>query len=115
MISVSINIAKIDRSKLYESTKTGTKYLNLLLLNQEDTFGNRILIQPVSKEAYAQGVRGEQVGTWKEFQPKSQSKTSASAAASKPRPHSDGVFESPEQAYDTAKRSADIGDTEIPF
>jgi hypothetical protein len=67
MISISVNTSKIDRSKLYESPKTGTKYLNLILLNQEDRFGNRMIIQPVSREAYAAGERGEQVGTWKEF------------------------------------------------
>ena len=39
MISISVNTSKIDRFKLYESPKTGTKYLNLILLNQEDRFG----------------------------------------------------------------------------
>ena len=67
MISISVNTSKIDRFKLYESPKTGTKYLNLILLNQEDRFGNRMVIQPVSREAHAAGERGEQVGTWKEF------------------------------------------------
>jgi hypothetical protein len=70
VISISVNTSKIDRSKLYESPKTGAKYLNLILVNQEDQFGNRMVIQPVSREAYAAGERGEQVGTWKKLEPK---------------------------------------------
>jgi hypothetical protein len=69
MISISVNTSKIDRSKLCESPKTGAKHLNLILLNQEDQFGNRMVIQPVSRKAYQAGERGQQVGTWKKLEP----------------------------------------------
>jgi hypothetical protein len=73
MISISVSLPKIDEALLFEG-KNG-HYLNLILLTEKDKFGNLIVVQPVSKEAYARGERGPAVGIWKEFGAKPGSQT----------------------------------------
>jgi len=65
MISISINVSKIDKAHLYEG-KQG-KYLNLVLWETpDDTYGNDYrVVQGVSKEARASGVKGAILGNGK--------------------------------------------------
>ena len=65
MISVSINVSKIDKAHLYEG-KSG-KYLNLVLWEtQDDKYGNDYrVVQGVSKEARAAGTKGAILGNGK--------------------------------------------------
>lgn len=65
MISVSINVSKIDKAHLYEG-KQG-KYLNLVLWETEnDKYGNDYrVVQGVSKEARQSGVKGAILGNGK--------------------------------------------------
>lgn len=65
MISVSINVSKIDKAHLYEG-KSG-KYLNLVLWESpDDKYGNDYrVVQGVSKEARASGVKGAILGNGK--------------------------------------------------
>lgn len=65
MISVSINVSKIDKAHLYEG-KSG-KYLNLVLWESpDDKYGNDYrVVQGVSKEARAKGVKGAILGNGK--------------------------------------------------
>lgn len=65
MISVSINLSKIDKSELYEG-KNG-KYLNLLIKETpNDKYGNDYMVtQSVSKESRENGKNGEIVGNGK--------------------------------------------------
>ena len=96
MISVSVDLSKIDKARLFRSTKSGRLYLNLVLLDQTDSYGNLIAIQPVGKEEYAKGKRGEQVGRWKELR----AKATAPPAAKHPTASAgDGLFDTPEAAY----------------
>jgi len=65
MISVSINVSKIDKDHLYEG-KQG-KYLNLVLWETpDDKYGNDYrVVQGVSKEARAAGTKGAILGNAK--------------------------------------------------
>jgi hypothetical protein len=65
MISVSINVSKIDKAHLYEG-KQG-KYLNLVLWETpDDKYGNDYrVVQGVSKEARAAGTKGAILGNAK--------------------------------------------------
>lgn len=65
MISVNINVSKIDKAHLYEG-KSG-KYLSLVLWESpDDKYGNDYrVVQGVSKEARAQGVKGAILGNAK--------------------------------------------------
>ena len=65
MISVSINVTKIDKAHLYEG-KQG-KYLNLVLWETpDDKYGNDYrVVQGVSKEARAAGTKGAILGNAK--------------------------------------------------
>ena len=66
MISIFVQCGKIDPERLYKSEKTGKRYLNLILLEQRDEYGNLVVIQPVTKQEFTAGRRGEVVGRWKE-------------------------------------------------
>jgi hypothetical protein len=66
MLSVNIKLSRLREDLLYHG-KNGETYLNLILVDKEDRFGNLTVIQPVSREAYASGERGEAVGTWKDL------------------------------------------------
>jgi len=76
MISVSVNVSKIDKSHFYEG-KNG-KILNLILWETpNDKFGNAYRVdQGVSKEARLKGIKGPILGNAKVF--------GQAAAAAKP-------------------------------
>ena len=69
MISVSIDLSKLDESHFYAGK--ATTFLNVLLTSQTNRFGNFEVIQGISKEQYAAGVRGEVCGTWRDLGGKS--------------------------------------------
>ena len=69
MISVSIDLSKLDESHFY--TGKSTTFLNVLLTSQTNRFDNLEVIQGVSKEHYAAGVRSEVCGTWRDLGGKS--------------------------------------------
>jgi len=67
MISLKIDVNKIDKSRLFEGTK-GT-YLDAVLIETPDNqYGDDyMIVQSVSKEEREQGVRGEILGNAKIF------------------------------------------------
>ena len=62
MISVSIDLSKLDESYFFKG-KT-SNFLNVLLTN---TYGKLEVVQAVGKDAYAAEIRGAVVGTWREL------------------------------------------------
>lgn len=80
MISVSINLSKIDKSELYEG-KNG-KYLNLLIKETpDDKYGNDYMVtQSVSKESRDGGKKGAIVGNGKNFATNNSDSSSTSSA-----------------------------------
>lgn len=65
MISVNVNVSLIDKAHLYEGKKG--KYLTLVLWETpDDKYGNDYrVVQGVSKEARASGVKGAILGNAK--------------------------------------------------
>jgi len=65
MISVNVNVSLIDKAHLYEGKKG--KYLSLILWETpDDKYGNDYrVVQGVSKEARAKGVKGAILGNAK--------------------------------------------------
>lgn len=64
MIKLNINVAKIDKSKLFKGEK-GT-YLNAVLKDHPDDYGNDgFIAMDTTKEERESGVRGEIIGKWK--------------------------------------------------
>ena len=65
MISVNVNVSLIDKTHLYEGKKG--KYLSLILWETpDDKYGNDYrVVQGVSKEARAKGVKGAILGNAK--------------------------------------------------
>jgi hypothetical protein len=67
LITMSINLSKLDRSELYVG-KTGDKYLNaqFYLKDEPDQYGHHGMItQSISKERREAGERGEILGNAK--------------------------------------------------
>ena len=75
MITVSIDVNKVDKNKLKDGNK-GAKYLDLVLFENrdgEDRFGNHgFVCQSLTKEERANGVRGAIIGNYKNWQGASQ-------------------------------------------
>jgi len=69
MISAKINVMNIDKSKLFPG-KNGAKYLDIVLIETEnDRYGNDfVVVQGVSKEERAAGVKGSILGNAKSFE-----------------------------------------------
>ena len=65
ILRLSIDVSKIDKSKLYRGKK-GT-YLNCaVLLRETDQYGNDgMIVQDVSKEEREQGIKGAILGNGK--------------------------------------------------
>jgi hypothetical protein len=67
-IDISLDVSKIDKTALYESPKTGKKYLNLtvLLREEKDKYQNDgFIVQKISKERKAAGEKGAILGNAK--------------------------------------------------
>ena len=67
-IDISIDVSKIDKTALYESPKTGKKYLSMSLLIREekDKYGNDgFIVQKISQARKAAGERGPILGNGK--------------------------------------------------
>ena len=67
-IDISIDVSKIDKTALYESQKTGKKYLSMSVLIREDKdqYGNDgFIVQKISKERKDAGERGPILGNCK--------------------------------------------------
>lgn len=67
-IDISIDVSKIDETALYESPKTGKKYLSMTLLIREekDQYGNDgFIVQKISKARKDAGERGPILGNGK--------------------------------------------------
>jgi hypothetical protein len=66
MIFAKIDVTKINKARIFEGKKG--KYLDLVLLYEPDDFGNTGKVrQSISKEERDRGVKGEEIGTWKDF------------------------------------------------
>lgn len=70
MISFSINVAKIEKSRIVEG-KGGAKYVNFVMLENQDgpdRYGNtHIIKQSVTQEERERGVKLPIIGNGKEF------------------------------------------------
>lgn len=90
MIKLNINVAKIDKSKLFKGEK-GT-YLNAVLKDHPDDYGNDgFIAMDTTKEERESGVRGEIIGKWKHVGGvKPQSKKSLSQRPAPPSDDDDG-------------------------
>ena len=67
-IDISLDVSKIDKTALYESPKTGKKYLNIsvLIRDEKDQYGNDgFIVQKISKERKASGEKGPILGNAK--------------------------------------------------
>ena len=67
-IDISLDVSQIDKTALYESPKTGKKYLNLtvLLREEKDQYQNDgFIVQKISKERKAAGEKGPILGNAK--------------------------------------------------
>ena len=89
MITLKIDVTKIDKAHLFVGTKG--KYLDVVLRENKDgpdKYGNDgFVVQGVSKEARAAGTKGPIIGNWKRMQ--------RAAGAATPKPASPGA--KPEQ------------------
>lgn len=67
-IDISLDVSKIDKTALYESPKTGKKYLNIsvLIRDEKDQYKNDgFVVQKISKERKASGEKGPILGNAK--------------------------------------------------
>lgn len=85
MITVKIDITKIDKSKLFEG-KNGAKYLDVILWEvSDDKYGNDYrAVQSVSSQDRANGVRGAILGSAKILK---RSEPASRPAPSNPKEH----------------------------
>lgn len=84
MATVSINLSKLSKDKLFTSEKTGDTFANLVVwINSEpDKYGNHISVQEsVSKEAREAGEKGKYVGNGRVYESKKSAQVKASTAA----------------------------------
>jgi hypothetical protein len=83
VISLKIDLTKIDKKRIYVSEKTGAKYLDaIIMLNDEpDRFENNgMVVQSVSKEEREAGTRGEILGNVKILSNRSENPNSSGSA-----------------------------------
>jgi hypothetical protein len=68
MITGSIDVSKIDKSKLVEG-KNGAKYLNIALIDTPNSeYGNsHMIVQSLPKEEREAGAKGEILGNTKDW------------------------------------------------
>jgi hypothetical protein len=69
-IDISLDVSKIDKTALYESPKTGKKYLNIsvLIRDEKDQYGNDgFVVQDIGKERRMAGEKGPILGNWKQL------------------------------------------------
>jgi hypothetical protein len=67
MISVNINLNKIDQTKV-KNHSNGAAYCDLILIDRKDDYGNDyMVVQGLSKEDRAAGVKGAILGNAKNF------------------------------------------------
>lgn len=67
-IDISMDVTKIDKTALYESPKTGKKYLSITVLirDEKDKYGyDGFVVQKISKERKAAGEKGPILGNAK--------------------------------------------------
>jgi hypothetical protein len=67
-IDISLDVSKIDKTELYESPKTGKKYLNITLLirDEKDRYGNDgFVVQKISKSRKDAGEKAPILGNGK--------------------------------------------------
>lgn len=103
-IDISLDVSKIDKTALYESPKTGKKYLNIsvLIREEKDQYGNDgFIVQKISKERKASGEKGPILGNAKIMD------------WDAPRPNMHGSEKS--NGCQTQPNTQDDDDSEIPF
>lgn len=103
-IDISMDVSKIDKTALYESPKTGKKYLNIsvLIREEKDQYGNDgFIVQKISKERKASGEKGPILGNAKIMD------------WDAPRPNMHGSEKS--NGYQSQPNTQDDDDSEIPF
>lgn len=67
-IDISLDVSKIDKTALYESPKTGKKYLNVTVLirDEKDQYENDgFIVQKISKSRKDAGEKGPILGNAK--------------------------------------------------
>lgn len=98
MITISIDVTKVEKARLVE--KNGAKYLSLVLQDSiNDKYGNDFIVrQSCTKEERAQGLKMPIIGNGKDW---SKSNTP------KPKPI--------QQAAPAVQSSDDSGENDVPF
>lgn len=68
-IKLKLDLTKVDKAKLFKSEKTGSVYLDVMLIenkNGVDQYGNSFMaVQDVSKEEREAGIKGAILGNGK--------------------------------------------------
>ncbi len=71
VITIRLELGKLNRDRIYVSPKTGRKYMSFVLADKPDRFGNDgEVLESISKEERLAGVKGEVVGNWKQLRAK---------------------------------------------
>ncbi len=90
MIKFKLNCSKIDKTKLFKGEK-GT-YLDAVMIETPNSeYGDYMIVQEVSKEERAAGVKGAILGNAKIFEKRSGPGKPKTASAPKPEPPDDDV------------------------
>ena len=68
--TAKINLAKVEKSKLFVSDKTGAIYLDVVLIETPNNeYGNsHMIVQQTTKEEREQGVKGVILGNAKQLE-----------------------------------------------
>ena len=68
--TAKINLAKVDKEKLFVSEKTGAVYLDIVLIesNNNEYGQSHMIVQSVTKEEREQGVKGVILGNAKQLE-----------------------------------------------
>jgi hypothetical protein len=65
----SINLSKIDKSRLFKSPKTGDLWLNVVVFDTPDSeFADYVICESVSLEEKEKGIKGAILGNLKELE-----------------------------------------------
>ena len=68
--TAKINLAKVDKDKLFVSEKTGAIYLDVVLIETNNNeYGNsHMIVQSTTKEEREQGIKGVILGNAKQLE-----------------------------------------------
>ena len=93
MIAIKIDVTKIEKARLFKSDKTGSIYLDAVMIETPNSeFADYMIVQEVSKDERERGIKGNVLGNAKSLTPQPSRPAARPEPGPEPEPDSDIPF-----------------------